>query len=144
MIRLSNNYNFSSSGCENRSADGTCKLIGSECWCSFETSLSGSSQAAVCGYPQDYRGAYYSLSLNSSHSPLTIIKALDKKPHPDACKMNQYCLGNLVSNKCFSLGCNGAKLELGNDLQRWTETHSSIVRCVNMEGKNTCIASHYC
>ena len=139
---MSNINNVSSSGCKSRITDGHCKLIGSECWCSFESSLSKPYGAAVCGYPPEYRGAYYSLSLNSSHSPLTIIKALDKKPHPDACKKDNYCLGNLRSNYCFPSGCTGYKLELGSDLERWKDKTSSIFRCVNMEGKYICFAPH--
>ena len=75
---------------------------------------------------------------------MTIIKALGKKPHPDACKEENYCLGNQASNKCFQSGCTGTTLELESDLERWKERFSGIVRCVNMEGKNTYIAAHYC
>ena len=144
IVILANIYNLPSSGCKSRISDGKCKLIGSECWCHFESSLSKPYGAAVCGYPANYSGVYYSLSLNSSHSPLTIIKALDKKPHPDACKIDNYCLGNARSNFCWQAGCTGARLELGNDLERWNDKSSSFIRCVNMEGKNICFASHNC
>ena len=130
-----NLHNFSELGCEAKIPEGNCKLIGSECWCYKDKSGAASD---VCGYPQGYRGPYYSLATNSSNSPWTIIRGLGKEPGT-SCKKDTAsdCQGNESRNVCQpDKTCTGTSLKSQTDLYRWMDEYPrAIVRCVNMEGR---------
>lgn len=127
--------NFLKLGCKSQIAEGKCELIGTECWC--YKGNRGNATSSVCGYPNGYQGIYYSLSTNSSHSPWKIIETLGQVTHPTLCKENNTlgCQGNPRRNVCHDEGCTGTSLTASTDHVRWENTHSAIVRCVDLESK---------
>ena len=121
--------------CYSRASGGSCAQIGTECWCFAGFGTSGSS---VCGYENGYSQYYPSLTIDSVHSPWTIIKAVGQKPDPWNCKYDsrEACTSDCSTNSCTTYGCIGSSLSCGDNKRRWAEAvFGSIVRCTNMEGK---------
>ena len=111
--------------------DELCKKIGLECWCTHK-----GNAISVCGHPNGYNGDYYSLAMDSSHSPWTIIQSLGNKPHSNSCASDdrQGCDGDCATNVCDSSGCWGSRHTCWNNEERWSRKLNGIVRCTNMEG----------
>ena len=123
--------------CVTRDSEGKCDLIGGQCWCLHKDGTPG---FAVCGYPSDYNGTYYSIASDSYPSPWTIIKRLGRIPHPRGCKSDTKsgCEADCATNICKTTpndsGCFGTKLTCSTDKSRWSESRKdAIVRCTNME-----------
>ena len=117
-----------------RDSGGKCDLIGGQCWCLHKDGTPG---FAVCGYPSDYSGTYYSIASDSYPSPWTIIKRLGRKPRKN-CKSDTKtgCDGSCATNNCYWGGCDGTSLTCWTNKKRWGRSPmygDGIVRCTNME-----------
>ena len=116
-----------------RDGKDKCETIGGQCWCLRKSGTPGS---AVCGYPSDYNGTYYSIASDSYPSPWTIIKRLGRTPHSSNCKSDTKtgCDADCATNLCGLSGCYGTKLTCWTDKSRWSYSKvDGIVRCTNME-----------
>ena len=114
-------------------SEGKCVRIIGQCWCLHNKGTPGS---AVCGYPSDYSGTYYSIASDSYPSPWTIIKSLGRTPHNYYCKFDTKpgCVGDCATNNCNYDGCFGTQLTCWTDKERWNRSdYDEIVRCTNME-----------